>query len=90
MFKRVGGTVAVIVALVGSGFLLGQATADQSATARAAGGNQAVVSQLKKLNTKTGSIAAQVESIDARLYTISKNTFGPCEDAFTATHLCGF
>lgn len=75
MFKRVGGTVAVIVALVGSGFLFGQATADSQSTAAAAkpGSSQAVVKQLKKLNSKTASIDAGVAAIDAGVAAIGSN-----------------
>ena len=75
MFKRVGGTVAAIVALVGSGFLFGQATADSQSTAAAAkpGSSQkAVVKQLKKLNSKTASIDAGVAAIGSNVESVNR------------------
>jgi peptidoglycan hydrolase CwlO-like protein len=74
MFKRVGGTVAAIVALVGSGFLFGQATADSQSTAAAAkpGSSQAVVKKLKKLNSKTASIDAGVAAIGSNVESVNR------------------
>ena len=74
MFKRVGGTVAAIVALVGSGFLFGQATADSQSTAAAAksGSSQAVVEQLRKLNSKTASIESGVGAIASNIENVNR------------------
>jgi hypothetical protein len=74
MFKRVAGTVAVIVALVGSGFLFGQATADSQSTAAAAkpGSSQAVLKQLKKLNRKTASIDSGVGAIESNVGNVNR------------------
>ncbi len=69
MLVRVGTTIALIMALVGSGFLFGQAAGDQEATAAArAGGSQAVVSQLKKLNRGIKSIDSRMEAVETDVH----------------------